>query len=154
MLARTIDTYKDPIINGNPLWIWLLAVDTKVIHIPFDAFFFLEIALLALKPIFRHCWTTKLCSVFKLRVVWGRWRNHSPIPSLILGADSPQLRDTRISSAVKIRGTYRFFIDKGWLESLILLGFIQGLMLFDAICLNVRSYYFGVLPDLVHSARP
>jgi len=69
MLACTIDANEHSVVYRDPLRIWLLAVQTKVIHIPFHFIVFLEIASLVLKPIFSHGWTTKLGRVLMLRVL-------------------------------------------------------------------------------------
>lgn len=69
MLARTIDAHEHSVVYRHPLRIWLLAVKTKVIHIPFHFIVFLEIASLVLKPILSHGWTTELGRVLMLRVL-------------------------------------------------------------------------------------
>ena len=77
MLSRTVDADEHSVVNRDPLWIWLLAVQTKIIHIPFHFVVFLEIASLVLKPILSHGWTTELGRVLMLRVlrvVRGCWR--------------------------------------------------------------------------------
>jgi hypothetical protein len=48
MLSRTVDTHEHPVVDRDPLRIWLLAVQTKIIHVPFHFVVFLEIARLVL----------------------------------------------------------------------------------------------------------
>jgi hypothetical protein len=54
VLARTVDADEDSIVDGDPLWVGLLTVEAKVVHVSFHFLVLLKISFLILQPILRQ----------------------------------------------------------------------------------------------------